>query len=90
MIADYLRPVTLTEIEEIAAEQLELWLADGLTPDQICAVVGEPWYGLARCTAGKALDAMVTAYRLHVVDYQLEQRGPAPDDQIAELEKEIA
>ena len=44
----------MSEIEEMAAE--------------ICAAVGEPWFGVGRCTAGRALDAMVTAYRLAILE----------------------
>lgn len=58
----------LSEIEEMAAEQLQAWLADGMTPAEICAAVGEPWFGVSLCTAGKALDAMVTAYRMAVIE----------------------
>lgn len=58
----------LTEIEEMAAEQLQAWLAQGMTPAEICAAVGEPWFGVSRCSAGRALDAMVTAYRLAVLE----------------------
>jgi hypothetical protein len=65
----------LTEIEEMAAEQLQAWLAQGMTPAEICAAVGEPWFGVSRCSAGRALDAMVTAYRLAVLEAPLPARS---------------
>ncbi len=69
----YLRPArlgeaVLSEVEEMAAEQLQVWLSEGMTPAEICAAVGEPWFGVSRCTAGRALDAMVTAYRMAVLE----------------------
>jgi hypothetical protein len=63
-----LSEATLSEIEEMASEQLQAWLAQGMTPAEICTAVGEPWFGVSRCTAGKALDAMVTAYRMAVLE----------------------
>lgn len=73
MSLTFLRPArvgeaVLSEIEEMAAEQLQAWLAAGMTPAEICGAVGEPWFGVSRCTAGRALDAMVTAYRMAVLD----------------------
>jgi hypothetical protein len=58
----------MTEIEEMATEALQAWLAEGMTPAEICAAVGEPWFGVSLCSAGQALDAMVAAYRLAVLE----------------------
>jgi hypothetical protein len=81
----FLRPArlseaTMSDIEEIAAEQLQAWLAQGMTPAEICAAVGEPWFGVSRCTAGKALDDMVTAYRLAVLESPPIALAPLKED----------